>query len=124
MRKNMNRRDFIKAGATAGLAAAMTRNIHLFGKDDRKVRLGFIGLGRQGTGLLRMCLSMGDVEVPALSEINIEKLRRAQDLVEKSGRRRPEGYTGEEDYHKLEFLEELTLLLIILKSSYQRSLTL
>jgi len=107
MSKKINRRDFIKTGAASGLAVTMGRNIHLFGKDDSKVRLGFIGLGNQGTGLLRMCLSMEDVEVLALSEINNEKLRNAQDLVEKSGRKRPEGYPGEEDYHKLVSRDDL-----------------
>ena len=44
---------------------------------------------------------MDDVEVSALSEINTGKLRNAQELVEKSGRKKPEGYPGEEDYQKL-----------------------
>ena len=101
MSTNMNRRNFIKTGAAVGLAATMSRSIRLFGQDDRKVRLGFVGLGGQGTGLLRMCLDMEDVEVPALSEINSERLNRAVDLVVKSGRKKPEGYTGEEDYQKL-----------------------
>ncbi len=107
MSKKINRRDFIKTGTVTGLAATMSRNIRLFGKDDRKVRLGFLGLGNQGTSLLKMCLSMEDVEVLALSEINNEKLRNAQDLVEKSGRKRPEGYPGEEDYQKLVTRDDL-----------------
>ncbi len=107
MGTNMNRRDFIKTGAAVGLAATMSRSIRLFGQDDRKVRLGFVGLGSQGTGLLRMCLDMEDVEVPALSEINSERLNRAIDLVVKSGRRRPEGYTGEEDFYKLVARDDL-----------------
>ncbi len=54
MDKKINRRNFIKTGAAGGLAVTMGRNIRLYGRDDRKVRLGFIGLGNQGSGLLRM----------------------------------------------------------------------
>jgi len=101
MSNEINRRDFIKTSVAAGLTAAMTGGTPLFGKDDRRVRLGFIGLGGQGTGLLKMCLSMPDVDVPALSEIKPDRLNRAIKLVEESGRKKPEGYTGEEDYKKM-----------------------
>ena len=45
MSKKVNRRDFIKTGAAVGLTTTMSRNIRLFGQDDRKVRMGVIGLG-------------------------------------------------------------------------------
>jgi len=101
MSTNINRRDFIKTGAAAGLAATMSRSIRLFGQDDRKVRLGFLGVGGQGTNILRTSLIMDDVEVSAVCDINAERVTRAQGLVEKSGRKKPEGYTGEEDFRKI-----------------------
>ena len=100
MNVSINRRDFINAGA-AGLTATLTGGLSLAEAETRKVRLGFVGLGGQGTGLLRMCLDMDDVEVPALSEIKPDRLQRAVDLVVKSGRKEPEGYSGEEDFRKL-----------------------
>ena len=59
-----------------------------------------------------MCLSMDDVEVPALCEINNEKLQFARDMVGKSGRKSPEGYLGKEDYHKLVNRDDLDGVII------------
>ena len=48
MLKEINRRKFIKTSAAAGLAVSVAPNI-ILGQDDRRVRLGFIGVGKQGT---------------------------------------------------------------------------
>ena len=47
--KEINRRSFIKNTTAAGLGLSMiaTPNI-LWGKDDRKVRMGLIGVGLRG----------------------------------------------------------------------------
>jgi predicted dehydrogenase len=75
----------------------------LFQAAPKPVRVGFIGTGSRGTSLLRTTLALGaKVEVPALCDINEAHLGRAMDVVEKSGRRRPEGYSrGPEDYLRL-----------------------
>jgi predicted dehydrogenase len=100
--KNMNRRDFIKTGAAVGIALTVGPNIRILGKDDRKVRLGFLGVGGQGTNILRTSLVMEDVEVSAVCDIKVERVTKAQELVEKSGRKKPEGYTnGEEDFRNM-----------------------
>lgn len=83
------RRQFL---AAASLASAQ----------EKKVRAGFIGAGSRGTSLLRTTLALGNVEVPAICDINEAHLKRAQDLVEKSGAPRPQGYaSGPEDYLNL-----------------------
>ncbi|MBM3737258.1 MAG: Gfo/Idh/MocA family oxidoreductase [Acidobacteria bacterium] len=79
---------------------------------SKPVRIGFIGTGSRGTGLLRTTLAagaaQGGVEIPAVCDINEAHLKRAQDLVEKSGRARPEGYSqGPEDYLRLVAREDL-----------------
>ena len=60
---NLERRNFIKTSATmmAG-ASILTPNI-IFGKDDRKVRMAFVGLGGRGRGHMQRCLQRDDVEV-------------------------------------------------------------
>ena len=91
----------------------MTRNIRLFGKDDRKVRLGFIGVGGRGTGHLRAILRRDDVEIPAICDINIDNLSRALGMVEKSGGKKPEGYSrGEEDFRRMVVRDDLDGVLI------------
>lgn len=119
---NLNRRSFVKRtlggvgamvigkNALAGTLAAPTI---LRGKDDRKVRLGFIGVGGMGTNLLRSCLLMPDVEIPAICDTDPKALQRALDLTEKSGRKRPEGYSkDEEDYLNLVVREDIDAVVI------------
>jgi predicted dehydrogenase len=87
----MNRRTFL-AGATAAVAAAQTS----------KVRIGIIGVGGRGSGLMSVLLSMDGVEVPAVCDIDQAKVERAQAAVAKSGRATPEGYSrGDEDFRRL-----------------------
>ncbi|HSB13267.1 MAG TPA: hypothetical protein VLE22_02345, partial [Bryobacteraceae bacterium] len=69
---------------------------------EKPVRIGLVGVGSRGTGLLRILLDVPGVQIPAISDINEEHLRNAQDLVEKGNRPRPEGYSGgPEDYRRL-----------------------
>ncbi|MDR8390918.1 Gfo/Idh/MocA family oxidoreductase [Aliifodinibius sp. S!AR15-10] len=70
--RSTSRRNFIKtltagtAGLSLGLSAQSYGNI--IGANDR-IRVGVIGVGRQGRGLLGNMLSESDVEVVALSDV-------------------------------------------------------
>lgn len=118
----LNRRNFVKqslgsVGAvvigSSGISNAFAAPTILSGKDDRKVRLGFIGVGGMGTNLLRSCLSMPDVEIPAVCDINPKAMARAIDLIEKAGRKRPQEYSkGEEDYLNLVVRDDLHAVVI------------
>jgi len=116
MEHEISRREFLKRSVSAGaigLSASMYPGFNLFSAPLEEVRLGFIGVGGQGTGLLRMCLTMDDVEVPAVCDIDEEALQRAQSLVEKSGRNRPEGYSKDEyDYKNLVVRDDLDGIII------------
>jgi len=80
---------------------------------DKKVRIGFIGIGSQGTNLLQVCLDMADVQVSAICDIDIEHLLRAQYLVENSGRKKPEGYSkNETDYKNMVVRDDLVGVII------------
>jgi len=118
----LNRRNFVKqtlgsVGAvvigSSGVSNAFAVPTILSGKDDRKVRLGFIGVGGMGTNLLRSCLSMPDVEIPAVCDISPQAMARAIDLIEKAGRKRPQEYSkGEEDYLNLVVRDDLDAVVI------------
>jgi len=89
------RRKFLKL---MGAAAAMSP---LDGV-EKPVRIGFVGVGQRGAALVRILLNLPGVEIPALCDINEEHLSNAQAMVEKTGRKRPEGYaSGPEDYRRL-----------------------
>jgi predicted dehydrogenase len=106
MKHDAKRRQFIKTSAAAGVAMSVAPSV-LLGKDDRKARLGFLGVGLQGTGILRMCLTMDGVEVNAVCDIDTEALANAQKLVVDSGGKEPAGYSGEEDFLKLVTRDDL-----------------
>lgn len=103
MESHMNRRTFIKSSTAAGFAFSMAPAI-VTGKDDRRVKLGFIGVGGRGGGLLRTCLRLPEVNVTAVCDVMNPNLIKAQDTVEESGRSRPTGYGGRDDAY-LDLLE-------------------
>jgi hypothetical protein len=93
----INRRDFIKKSTVAGLGASFFAPNLLTGKDDRKVRLGFIGVGLRGTDHLRRVLNRPDVQVTAICDINPTALTNAVSLVEKAGQKKPKAFGGGEE---------------------------
>jgi predicted dehydrogenase len=75
---------------------------------EKPVRMGLVGVGNRGTGLVKILLDVPGVEIPAICDINEEHLQNAQAIVEKTGRKRPEGYaSGPEDYRRLVIREDL-----------------
>jgi predicted dehydrogenase len=103
----IERRDILKAGA-ASVALAAGNVVAA----SRPLRVGFVGVGGRGTSLLDILLKLDSVEVPALGDINENNLRRAQNLVEKSGKPRPEGYSrSETDFRRLCDRNDLDLVI-------------
>ena len=102
MNKEITRRTFIKSSAAAGLALSFAAPHILTGQDDRKVNIGFLGVGGKGTGNLRVCLARGDVEVTAICDIDKEAADRASKLVTDAGQPEPRLYTrGDEDFSRM-----------------------
>jgi len=102
MTASLARRDFIKAGA-AGMAAALMPSWLSASDEKRKtVRIGMIGIGLRGTGHLSNLLQRTDVRIPAVCDIDPERIPIAQDLIVKAGHKKAEAYTdGEFAYRKL-----------------------
>ena len=101
MSVHFQRREFLKLAGIAGIAPSLAGA-------DKPVRIGLVGVGQRGTGLVKTLLDVPGVEIPAICDINEEHLQSAQAIVEKSGRKRPEGYaSGPEDYLRLVGREDL-----------------
>ncbi len=67
-----------------------------------RVRIGFVGVGGRGTGLLGDFLATGLVDVPAICDINESHAKRGARMVEKAGQKAPELYTkGDHDFERL-----------------------
>ena len=74
----------------------------------RPVRLGFVGIGGRGSYHLDCALGFEGVEVPALCEIQDDRLQQAKSWVEESGRPAPRLYgRGETDFERLCAEEDL-----------------
>lgn len=88
MNTTMNRRSFVKSSGIAAAGLAFAPEVY-FEKDKSKsarVRIGFIGVGLRGTNHLHNILSRPDVDVPAICDIDPERITIAQDMIVKSGR--------------------------------------
>jgi predicted dehydrogenase len=94
----MKRREFLSGSA----AAAVVRPEVLRGETVAPVRVGVVGAGRRGTGLMRCLLDQPGVEVPAVADVDDNALTRAQELCTNAGRQKPEAYArGPEDFKRL-----------------------
>jgi len=98
----INRRDFIKTTSGAGLYLATgLAGVGAACSSERPVRIGFVGVGGRGTGMLKVALSMEGVEIAAVCDIIPERVERAQRLVEQAGQPKPKAFTGAEDYKRI-----------------------
>ena len=57
-----------------------------------RIRVGFIGLGGQGTGRLRGFMAHPDVEAVAVCDVDQNHLNRAVELVQKTQNHKPDAY--------------------------------
>jgi hypothetical protein len=110
-----DRREFLKTAAvgTLGLHAAS----HVSAQPTRlpqpgptlfaappldTVRIGFVGVGHQGSSHVRNFLKIDGVEITAICDINPAKVEKMQALVADAGKPRPRGYSaGPDDFRRM-----------------------
>lgn len=69
---------------------------------SKSIRLGFVGIGGRGSYHLDSALGIEGVEVPALCEIQEDRLEQARRWVEQSGQPTPRLYgRGERDFDRM-----------------------
>src|SRR4051812_44271323 len=130
MSSKISRRQAIRvvAGATVAAAAGSMPRVLAQEKKmapDKQIRLGIIGVGARGSGLLNLILRQDpNVQVPALCDIDEQNLNRALDAVEKSRGKKPEGYSkGEEDYQRMLQRDDLDGVLIVTPHKWHAPMT-
>jgi len=119
-----DRRDFLKLGASVG-AGLVLGGVGFPGGSARAqgapgpikadpidpVRIGFVGVGGQGTGHVNNFLKIDGVQVRAVCDLVEEKVARVQQLVQQAGQPKPEGYSrGKTDYLRLCERDDLDLV--------------
>jgi hypothetical protein len=122
---DISRRRFMKASALAAAASPLpktTEGAPAFRKSSGgpvlfhvapipMVRVGFVGVGLQGTEHVKNLLSLDGVDLRAVCDIEPEKVARAQKLAGDAGKREPKGYTnGPRDFERLCAEEDLDLV--------------
>ncbi len=129
MGKGLDRREFIRKTGAAGLGLALGsagltackgggyRNPktdpieHLMTPPLETVRVGYVGIGNQGSGHVRNLLRIEGVELKAVCDIREERIRWAQEQCEKAGKPKPTGYSkGPEDFKRMCDTEDLDLV--------------
>ena len=116
-----SRRDFLRAGAAAGVGAALGRfgfaplpagaapvgpaglvHAPFAAPPMEVVRIGFVGVGGQGTSHWENLLSIPGVELVAVCDINEAHAARASAMAVKAGRQAPAQYTrGPRDFERM-----------------------
>ncbi|MEY2793656.1 MAG: 2-hydroxy-4-carboxymuconate semialdehyde hemiacetal dehydrogenase [Bacteroidota bacterium] len=99
----MKRRKFISNSLILGSTAAVFPNIVIGQKEEqKKVRLGFIGVGNRGQSHLEMAMYRQDVEIIAICDIDPKAIAISQDMIAKKGRKPAAVYQkGEHDFENL-----------------------
>jgi len=112
----VDRRGFLKAGATVGLATALG-DLGVSAASQKRsgqpklefkvppidpVRIGYVGVGGMGSAHVRNLLRIEGAEIRAVCDIVPEKVARIQKWVVEAGQKEPEGYTrGPWDFKRL-----------------------
>ncbi|MBI4324622.1 MAG: Gfo/Idh/MocA family oxidoreductase [Chloroflexi bacterium] len=95
--KKISRREFNRMAATSVFLAGTTlaRSAEKASESpSNKLRVGFIGVGGRGTGLLGLALNLfPDLTVPAVCDINADAAHRASRTLTDRGRPAPALYT-------------------------------
>ncbi len=125
MPADSSRRDFIRAGAALALGASLppgaaaARPWHASeGPDEpfrappmERVRVGFVGVGGQGTTHVENMLDLEGVEIRAICDIVESHAQNSADKVTKAGQPAPTLYTrGPRDFERMCAEEELDLV--------------
>jgi len=126
-KRNINRREFIKLGAIAGVGTALTslkaqekantgrqtepRNSQFKVPPMDPVRIGFVGVGGMGSAHIRNLLKVKGAEIKAVCDIVPEKVARVQQWVVEAGFPKPSGYSRDEhDFIRMCEKEDLDLV--------------
>ena len=116
----INRRDFIKstAATAGGLAFASLSLGQSMPKEEKPVRIGFIGVGARGSYHLDAALGIEGVVVPAICDTKAEHLHRAKRWIEESGQPSPQLY-GKTDTDFVRMCETEDLDVVICATSWK-----
>lgn len=109
----MNRKEFLQTTSLATASVAFSGS-GLFGSgQDRRIKLGIIGVGLRGQNHLELLLRREDAEVVAICDIDDRMLTTSKEMISKSGKKMPEIFNGDKNaWKKLVVLKNLDAVII------------
>ena len=105
----MKRRKFLGISTLIGASAYLSPNILLSNPIKRsKLKLGFIGTGLRGQGMMRLATYRDDVDIPVICDIDDGMIDKAIKVLKKASRPIPKVYNnGDEDFRNMLDNEDL-----------------
>ena len=80
----------------------------------KELRVGVLGTGNRGTGMMRITLTLPGVRIAAVCDIDEARATRAQQIVQEASGNRPTPYTrGPEDYRRMLDSNEIDAVLVM-----------
>lgn len=112
------RRKFLGQSLLLGAGLTLAPKIAFTFSEEKKIRIGFIGVGLRGSTHLQNILNRKDVIVPALCDIDPERLTIAQSMLAKAGQKKAETYSNG-DYAFLNLLKRDDLDGVIISTPWE-----
>ena len=105
----MKRRQFLLMSSLLGSAAGIIPSeLFSYPVTKNRLRVGFIGTGLRGQGMMRLTTHRDDVDIPAICDIDDGMVNKALTVLKKAGRPEPIVYNkGDEDFRNLVKNEDL-----------------
>jgi len=97
---SFNRRDFIKTSTLAGAGLMLNPQMVFSKSPDKKVRLGFIGVGLRGQSHVELSLKRNDVAIVSICDIDDSMLETTLGMITKAGAPKPKIYKGDPHAYK------------------------
>lgn len=116
----MHRKEFIKnTGLTvAGISMMPAGNLFITKNAEPKIKVALVGVGLRGQNHLELLLRRGDVEVVSICDIDQRMLTAAKAIVNKSGKKMPQVYSGD-PYAWKKMLEKEKLDTVIIATPWE-----
>ena len=112
----MKRKDFIKTTGLTAAAISMSSSSELFAGNvitNEKLKIAIIGTGLRGQNHLSLLLQRDDVDLVSICDISDRMLGMAKKIIDKSGKKMPVVYKGDEyEWKKMVEKEKLDAIII------------
>lgn len=114
----MKRKEFIKNSILASGVLAISPDYFIQSSQNKKIKIGLIGVGLRGQDHLELLLRREDVEVVAICDIDPRMLKMSDELIQKFAKNKPKVFTGD-NYSWKKLLEYKNLDAVVISTPWE-----